>query len=732
MNYLNQQHQELAENQQSGLMSQFAQLRFDQRMVAIAASSALALTCSALAWTGASSSRVYFCLVSPTQDLQCYDKQNRPFRMTRHHWEAWKEAGMPNHIIPNAKVGNDQGLVPATNPYKAAWAFGAFIGFAAAGWMLRHLQFEESKLAPLEATAQKRDEAIAELSARGDVLAAAREPALRQAELEADVELARYEHQMLMGHAELLGATELEIAQLEAEEAKFEAQTAGFTEEQKAEYVEFLRNVQTPYLMPGQTIAGIADPSDKVATTQQQAIGGEQQQEKPQPVPTDELEFDITRLNPPHPTQGKNIAIVAGQGVGKTTLALYIAGEILQSPDIQVYDLDDDGKTWGNLPVWGTGDDETEVAGAMQADAELFKERTQQRIDGDRFPFAVRILDETPATYQRIKKPFKEWSFMMTSRARKRAMIALLLTQFREPDLNGIEPDQWRTSFATLYLGFKQTSHALNYLVKPKDLADRLRAKLGQCQRPCLVAFEDGWYWFDVPDLEQWKQEFLAKTHGKINPTSDTQLELKPETQTPPEPPKEAVAEDDRIDWDAVIAEPEEEATPSPKPQPEVKTPPVPLNPVQLDVLRWLSSFGDRAINPDEAFNSWAQTSLNRKGFDRVIGTLFNAGAIRFEDGWIRVIAMLQEDLIDSEPEKEESSFSVVEIKVHNAAIEFEEGATAREIAMKKLAEFSAMSYSDSVEAIQAIFLTLESKGAGSVFQGRTMRYVPEMGVLTS
>ncbi|HEY9631723.1 MAG TPA: ATP-binding protein [Coleofasciculaceae cyanobacterium] len=536
MNYLSGQHQDLAEAQQSELMQRFSGFRFDQRMLAIAASAALGLTCSALAWTGTSSDRVYFCLVNPVKDQQCFDKHNRPFRMTRHHWENWKEQGMPSNIIPNVKTGNDQGLVPATNPYKAAWAFGAFAGFAAAGWMLRHLQHEESKLAPLEAIAQQQYETIAELNARAVILEAAREPALRQAELEADVELARHEHLIRMGHAELLGQTELEIAQLEAEEVKFEAQTAGFTEEQKRDYIEFLRKVETPYLTGTQTLGGTIDPSDKVAGTQQESITPGNA-EKPKKH-SDEFEFDITRLNPSDPTKGKNIAIVAGQGVGKTTLALYIAGEILQSPDIQVYDLDDDRKTWGNLPVWGTGDDASQIAGAMQADKDLFEQRTQQRIEGDRFPFAVRILDETPATVQQIPKPFTEWAFMMTSRARKRALITILLTQFRDPELNGIKPDQWRTSFATFYLGFKQVSHALNYLVKPKDLADRLRAALSQCQRPCLVAFEDGWYWYDVPDLEQWKREFLTQTHSKINPASDTQLGLKPETKLPPVTPE--------------------------------------------------------------------------------------------------------------------------------------------------------------------------------------------------
>lgn len=534
MTYLSNNHQELSEANQSELMSRFSYLRFDQRMLTIALSTALGLTCAAMAWTGTGSDRMYFCIVHPDQNLQCFDKKNRPFRMTRHHWQHWKESGMPSHLIPNYKVGNSDGIVPATNPYKAVWAFGAFLGFAAAGWMLRHLQYEEAKLAPMEAIAQQQEEAIADMAARAVAVDAYREVAIRQAELEADVEFIRHEHLIRLGHAELLGEAELDITRLEAEEIKFEAQTAGFSEEQKREYVEFLRQQQTPFL-PGQTLNQTTDPKDKIEGSDQ---GAAIANVEPAPKLKDEFEFDLTRLNPSDPTKGKNIAIVAAQGIGKTTLALYIAGEILQSPDIQVYDLDDDEKTWGNLPVWGTGDDSSQIAGAMQADKDLFDLRTQQRRDSKRFPFAVRILDETPATVQQIPKQFVEWAFMMTSRARKRALIAILLTQFRDPELNGIKPEQWRTSFATFYLGFKQVSHALNYLVKPKDLADRLRANLEQCQRPCLVAFDDGWYWYDVPDLKEWKQNFLAKTQDKINPSSDTQLGIKPDVESPPVTPE--------------------------------------------------------------------------------------------------------------------------------------------------------------------------------------------------
>lgn len=248
----------------------------------------------------------------------------------------------------------------------------------------------------------------------------------------------------------------------------------------------------------------------------------------------EDVKFDLHRLNPPRADRGKNILIIAGQDVGKTTLALYIAGEVLQSEDIQVYDLDDDGDTWGNLPVWGTGDDDSEIAGAMAADEDLFNQRTDDRVKGKRVSFSVRILDETPTVVQRIPKPFNEWSFMMTSRARKRGLIAVLLTQYRDPEMNGLKPDQMKTAFATIYLGWKQVNHALNYLVKPKADADKLRAALEGADRPALVYFDDGWYWYNVPDLQVWKDDFLAQTRQKVNPSSDTQLGLKPA----PVPPK--------------------------------------------------------------------------------------------------------------------------------------------------------------------------------------------------
>ena len=252
---------------------------------------------------------------------------------------------MPAHIIPNVKAGNDRGEVPATNPYKAAWASGAFLSFAAAGWMLRHLQHEETRLAPLEAIAQQQQEAIADFSARTTLVDAYREVTLKQAELEAEVELVRHEHLVRLGHAELLGTTELAIAQLEAEEIKFDAQTAGLTEAQKQDYIEFLRKVETPYLT-GQTIQDIANPADKVTAAPTEAIA----EESPNPPakPTDDLEFEITRLNPPDPTKGKNYRDRLRARRRQNHLRPLQSLEPSSSlPDIQVYDLDDGRQNLG-------------------------------------------------------------------------------------------------------------------------------------------------------------------------------------------------------------------------------------------------------------------------------------------------------------------------------------------------------------------------------------------------
>ncbi|BAY42223.1 hypothetical protein NIES2111_66190 (plasmid) [Nostoc sp. NIES-2111] len=252
MNYLSDKHRQLAQSQQSGLMAGFGQLPFDRKAAAIGLSLTLGITCAGMAWRGTASDRIYFCIRTPANGFTCADNNNRPFRMTPYYWEQWKQRGMPTEVVRDAATGVN-GLVKATNPYKPYWAFGAFAGFALAGWMLRHCQHEVKQLAVFEDIAQKRD-----------VLEASRDVMIAEVELQADLELAANNRVVEIQQAEILGETELAITKLEADDALFEAQTAGMTPEQKAEYIKFLRDTKTPYLQGTQTLQGTVDPSDKV------------------------------------------------------------------------------------------------------------------------------------------------------------------------------------------------------------------------------------------------------------------------------------------------------------------------------------------------------------------------------------------------------------------------------------------------------------------------------------
>jgi hypothetical protein len=188
MNYLSEKHKQLEESQQSGLMLWFGQLAMDKKAVAIGLSLTVGISSAAMAWKGESSDRIYFCVRTPQKKLVCQDQNNRPFRMTPFYWEQWKQEGMPRQVVRDPAMGVN-GLVKATNPYKALWAFGGFLGFALAGWMLRHCQHEEKQRAVFEDIAQKRDAAKEEMAARSELLESYRDVAIAEVQLQADLDL---------------------------------------------------------------------------------------------------------------------------------------------------------------------------------------------------------------------------------------------------------------------------------------------------------------------------------------------------------------------------------------------------------------------------------------------------------------------------------------------------------------------------------------------------------------
>ncbi|WP_242058110.1 MULTISPECIES: hypothetical protein [Nostoc] len=347
MNYLTDKHKQLSESQQSGLMLWFGQLPMDKKAVAIGLSLTVGISSAAMAWQGTSSDRIYFCVRTPQKTLVCQDKDNRPFRMTPFYWSQWKSEGMPPQVVRDPAMGVN-GLVKATNPYKAFWAFGGFLGFALAGWMLRHCQYEEKQKAVFEDIAQKRDTAKAEMAARAELLDSYRDVVIKEVELQADLDLIANDRTVDIQKAEIYANTEIEVTQMEASDAIFEAQTAGMTEEQKAEYIKTLREMKTPYLQGSQTLQGTIDPNDKVTGGEQPAFRQVAEGIAPQENKTAWVQNLI-----------KQTALIWGnQGGGKSWLARYVAKKKKEAGyRVIVLDPDSNRAEWKGVESYHSWED---------------------------------------------------------------------------------------------------------------------------------------------------------------------------------------------------------------------------------------------------------------------------------------------------------------------------------------------------------------------------------------
>lgn len=340
MNYLTEKHKQLSESQQSGLMLWFGQLPFDKKAVAIGLSLTVGIGSAGMAWQGTSSDRIYFCIKTPHKTLTCSDSNGRPFRMTPFYWSQWQLDGMLPQVVRNPAMGVN-GLVKATNPYKPFWAFGGFLGFALAGWMLRHCQDEEKQRAVFEDIAQKRDAARAEMAARSELLESYRDVAIAEVQLQADLDLVANDRTIDIQKAEIYAHTEIEVTQMEAQDSLFEAQTAGMTEEQKAEYILLLRLMKTPYLQGSQTLQGTIDPNDKVTGAEPGAI-----------APQDNKTAWVQNLI-------KQTALIWGnQGGGKSWLARYVAKQKKQTGyRVVVLDPDSNRAEWRGIESYHSWED---------------------------------------------------------------------------------------------------------------------------------------------------------------------------------------------------------------------------------------------------------------------------------------------------------------------------------------------------------------------------------------
>jgi len=254
---LTEKHAQLLKSNRALLLT-FESFPIAGKLSAVALALLLGIYGGINAIQGTASNRVQLCIRNNKQALQCADKAGKPYIMTEYHAQQWKANGIPREVVFNDTI-------PATNPHKALWMALAGCSFGVAGVGLRSLQNSERQLANYEVIAEKRDLAKGQMAARTELLEDYRTMAVGEVRVQGELEAAANDCAVVLKQCEVLGEADIKIAQLEAEEAIFDAETAGLSDEKKQEYIAFLRNQKTPFQLTGtQTLDGINNPSDKV------------------------------------------------------------------------------------------------------------------------------------------------------------------------------------------------------------------------------------------------------------------------------------------------------------------------------------------------------------------------------------------------------------------------------------------------------------------------------------
>ncbi|WP_445173906.1 hypothetical protein [Microcoleus sp.] len=258
---LTEKHAQLLKSNRALLLT-FERLPIAGKLSAVGLALILGVYSGISALTGTASNRVQLCIRNK-QALQCVDKAGKPYIMTEYYAERWK--ANPN-VVFHKKIA-------ATNPHKALWMALCGCSFWVAGVGFRSLQNSERQLANYEILAEKRDLAKGQLAARTELLEDYRAMRVKEVQAEGDVEAAANDCAVVLKQCEVLGEADIRIAQIEADEAVFEAETAGLSDEKKQEYINFLRNQKTPFQLTGtQTLDGINYPGDKVDSGSARAI----------------------------------------------------------------------------------------------------------------------------------------------------------------------------------------------------------------------------------------------------------------------------------------------------------------------------------------------------------------------------------------------------------------------------------------------------------------------------
>lgn len=336
MHYLSNRHEQLTALSKNALLRWFEGMSATGRNALLLTTLAVGVLGGAGALTGRASPVQYFCIHLP-KELRCHDGKGKPLRMALWHWQNWARDGRPREIVPHPTLG----VEPPSNSYKLLFALLSTGGFISAGAMLRLQQQEAGELAVLDDISKRRDAALVDVAARRDVLRSFRDVAIAQAEIEAEVDTILTQNEANLRVVSTLGDAEVQIARLDAEDAVWEAQTAGLDDERRREFLEYAKSITTPFRpqLSGDTLDEITDPSDKVGGTSDEALQPSQVEAlMSQGIPEEDIAQAIANADA---LQHMNVAIAGDTGSGKTSVtvnALKAKHDALQGNiDIQIF-----------------------------------------------------------------------------------------------------------------------------------------------------------------------------------------------------------------------------------------------------------------------------------------------------------------------------------------------------------------------------------------------------------
>lgn len=197
-----------------------------------------------------------------------------------------------------------------------------------------------------------------------------------------------------------------------------------------------------------------------------------------------------------------HLLLVGPTKIGKTTFAKLLVQERVRSGH-QVVILDPDSAldTWGDLVVFGGGDDfetiDRVLLELMTEFQERGKKRSASREEDARFPPVTVVIDEIPA----LQTKCSNWTLFfeeLGSRGRKRQIHLILLTQSSTVNSLGIEgKGQLRENFTKVNLQKKE-------ITSPEGVVYEICFEIEQLLKSIDLEFLDRrWAWWTEEELEK-------------------------------------------------------------------------------------------------------------------------------------------------------------------------------------------------------------------------------------